>query len=269
MRLSEARALLAAMARPDAGRGKLDLSFDGEVAHLRIDHPSARSALSLSMMVDLADAIERLTSFSGRLLVLSSTDPRSFCSGGDLSDLLAALAAPDRALEMTRAMSCVLASLKDLPLVSVAAIDGAAIGGGAELATAVDLRVAGPEARLQFVQGRLGIAPGFGGTSRLVQIVGRQAALRLLLTGRAVGPGEAVSMGLVDHRCDGPALSGALAWLSDLFEMPLPSVRAIKQQIAAASPTPLADGDGPPFAEIWGGPAHREALARLGFGPSR
>jgi ethylmalonyl-CoA/methylmalonyl-CoA decarboxylase len=264
--LQEARDRLAGWARER--RGAMRLELEGPIAHLRIDHAQARSAMSLSMMTELADAVLYLQSWDGMLVILSSTDPRAFCSGGHLGEITEAVSTPEDAADMSRAMGTVLAALRDLPAVSVAAVDGLALGGGAELVTATDLRVAGPEARIQFVHARLGIAPGWGGTARLVQLVGRQAALKLLLLAchrgaAGIGPGEAFQMGLVDHRCDGPAVPGALAWLAELCALSVPAVRAVKRQLAQAEPTDQGYEGAEPFSEVWGGPAHREALQGL------
>lgn len=247
------RGLICAGAEP-AGAVRLDL--DGPVAHLRIDHPRARGAMTLSMMVDLADAVLALGAWDGALVLLSSTDPRAFCAGGHLGQLLAAIDAPEKAHTMCVAMGVVTDALAALPAVSVSAIDGLAVGGGAELVTATDFRVASPEARIHFVQARLGIAPGWGGTRRLARIVGRQAALRVLTTARPLFPGEAVELGLVDHRCEGRAVDGALEWLADLRSRPPEAIRAVKQQILATS----RDEEASAFASVWGGPAHVRAL---------
>src|SRR5687768_3140940 len=145
MRVEEARDALAGLSTGKHGAVRLEL--DGPVAHLRLDHPEARSALSLSMMAELASAVLQLERWEGVLVLLSSTDPRAFCSGGYLGELVRAAPSGEVAATMGRAMGAVLGALRDLPAISVAAVDGAAIGGGAELATATDFRVAGAEAR--------------------------------------------------------------------------------------------------------------------------
>lgn len=265
MTIQEARAALAGLAPPGERIGEVRLEFDGPVAHLRVDNPGARSAMSVSMMVELADAILALSVWAGALVVVTSTDPRSFCSGGHLGQVTRAVNSPDGARTMARAMSAVLDGLLDLPIVSVAAIDGVALGGGAELATATDFRVASPEARIHFAHARLGIAPGWGGAGRLVRFVGRRAALRILTSARPLAPGEAAELGLVDHRCDGPAVEGALAWLDDLPTLAPEAVRAVKRQVVAAGPArgAGAEAEVEAFAEVWGGPAHVRALASL------
>lgn len=91
-------------------------------------------------------------------------------------------------------------SLAALPMPTIAAIDGVALGGGAELALACDLRVVGPGAALAFPEARLGIIPGAGGCARLPHLVGAARALDLIATCRRVGPDEAVALGLAEYR---------------------------------------------------------------------
>lgn len=266
MTLEQAREALSGLAPPGEGSlGRVLLEFDGPVAHLRIDNPSARSALSLSMMVELADAVATLGRWEGALVVVSSTDPRSFCSGGHLGQLMRAVRSPEAARAMASAMSTVLDALLDLPMISVSAIDGIAVGGGSELVTATDFRVASPEASIHFKHLRLGIAPGWGGAGRLVRFVGRRAALRILTSARPLAPGEAVEIGLVDHRCDGSAVDGALSWLEDLRSLAPEAVRAVKRQVVAAAPSrrDTTDAEVEAFVKVWGGPAHERALAKM------
>ncbi len=244
--------------------GRFTLHYEGPVAHLRIDNPQARGAMTLAMMVQLADAVTELESWTGSLVILSSNDPMAFCSGGHLGQVSRAIDGPDAARTMSLAMMSVLDGLLDLPAITVAAIDGLALGGGAELTTACDYRVAGPTAILHFVHARLGIAPGWGGAGRLVRLVGRRRALRILTDARPLAPGEAASLGLVDHRCPGGAVAGALRAFEQLVAMPPEAVRAVKHQIVCNGPARRdAVTEAEAFAEVWGGPSHRATLERL------
>ncbi len=236
---------------------------DGPVAHVRIDNPTARGAMTLGMMRDLADAVIELQRFEGSLVVVSSTDPRAFCSGGHLKEVAQVVSAGGPAKQMSWAMTAVLDGLLALPVPSVAALQGVALGGGAELAVACDWRVAAPDARIHFVHAGLGIAPGWGGAARLVHLLGRSKALRILTAGRSVTRGEANLMGLVDHGCDGDATEAALAWCSDLLGHSSEAVRAIKAQVAAGGLVRADDRETQLFSEVWGAEAHRDALTGL------
>ena len=166
-------------------------------------------------------------------------------------------------MRISRAMTAVLDGLLALPVPSVAALDGLAVGGGAELAVACDWRVASPEARIHFIHAELGIAPGWGGTARLARLVGRNHALRVLTRARPVSRGEALTFGLIDHACDGRAVDEALVWCEPLLHHPPAAIRAIKAQVAVVAPPRGSVQEATRFAEVWGGPAHQEALDRL------
>lgn len=242
-------------ARAGSNSGEVRLSLEGDIAWIRLDSPQVHNALSTRMMVQLGEAIEALQTFEGRAVVLGSTTPGMFCSGGHLDEVQRALIDPAAGRQMAEAMGAILDRLLSLSLVSVAALDGPAIGGGAELATACDFRVARSSARLHFVQAGLGVATGWGGAGRLVTHLGRRAALRLLTEARALTAAEAQALGLVDLVCEGPAEEGALRLLERLRTLPAAAVRAVKAQVA--DPSQAAHH----FGLVWGGPAHLQALA--------
>jgi ethylmalonyl-CoA/methylmalonyl-CoA decarboxylase len=259
MTLEQARAALASLVPPTERAGRVRLETEGNVARVVLDHRQAHGALTVRMMVELADAVSALRSFEGNLVVVCGTDEPSFCSGGHVWDLEEAIQTQDAARVMSRAMTTVLDTLLDLPIPSVAAIGGPALGGGAEIATACDFRVMGDESRIQFVQARLGIAPGWGGTARLVRLLGRRKAFRVLCSQRSISPGEATEIGLADHRCGPDAVEGALAWLDDVRTLAPVAVRAVKRQLVARDPEEAVEA----FAELWNGAEHKKALGSL------
>lgn len=267
---AEARAVLAELAAGAAARpGAIRLDLAGPIARLRIDNPTARNAMTAAMMVELADAVDRLAAWDGAAVIVSAGDPRVFCAGGHLGDVRTALSGPDRGERMALAMGTVLDRLLALPIVSVAAVDGLAMGGGAELVTACDHRVFGRGAQIAFVHARLGVAPGWGGAGRLVAHVGRRAALRILTTAASLGADDAAALGLCDLVADGPAEGAAAAFLAPVLAQPVAAVRAAKAQIAAAAgraPGGLP-AEAAAFATVWSGPEHRRALARLPGAP--
>jgi ethylmalonyl-CoA/methylmalonyl-CoA decarboxylase len=163
------------------------------------------------------------------------------------------------------AMGGVLDALLGLPQVSVAAIDGLAVGGGAEISTACDFRVLSSEARLHFIHAQLGVAPGWGGTGRLVAHIGRRSALRVLIGGVPLDAMQALSVGLADQVVDEDAPAAAREWLGALGSLSPSAIRAIKRQViagAALRARGLAE-EAEAFASVWGGPDHLAALARL------
>lgn len=201
---AEARALLADV----GGRGAvtLDLHFRPGVAVIKLANDKARNALSPKMMCELAAAVDTLEAAAAapasgapedlRAVVVVG-DGGTFCSGADLgsSD---ALFTPRYGAAMHALMADTTRRLGDLPLVSVAAVDGAAVGGGAELSTATDFRIMTPTATIQFVQVARGVSPGWGASARLVELTGRKNALFLLGTGERLSAAAAASFNLTD-----------------------------------------------------------------------
>mmetsp|Transcript_22411 Transcript_22411/g.68284 ORF Transcript_22411/g.68284 Transcript_22411/m.68284 type:complete len:275 (+) Transcript_22411:160-984(+) len=237
------------------------------VAHLTLRNAERRNALSGPMMVQLDEAVRSLESWhEGRVLLLSG-EGGHFCSGADLGTVRQAIDTPERGALMSRFMTEVLDRLRNLPLLTVAAIDGAAVGGGAELCTAADIRVVSSNARIKFVHTRLGAAPGWGGAARLVQEVGRATALRLLLHSETIDAENAVSIGLAhaagvegESAVDvairtivGPSLEASAS---------VESMRAIKRQVAESSklPSDVLREQTRLFTPLWGAGANRDAV---------
>lgn len=130
-----------------------------------------------------------------------------------------------------------------LPQLSIAAIDGFALGGGLELSMACTIRVATPRSKLGVPEIKLGLLPGAAGTQRLPRLVGRGAALDLLLTGRSADGGEAARLGLVDHLvADGEADAAAAELARHLGSGPFEALAAIVRCVDAAHDLPFAEG---------------------------
>lgn len=263
MTLSEATDLLEALAarRPKIP-GRIALDLDGPVAVLTIDNAAARNSITPSMMVDLAHAVEQLGSWAGAALIVDAAPGPAFCAGGHLGEVLATVDDAASARQMARAMGAVLDELLALPVVSVCAIEGLAIGGGAEIATATDLRAMGPRGALHFVHGALGISPGWGGTRRLVRHLGRRPALEVLLAAERIGAPRAVELGLASIVGEGGAAAAARELLAPALALAPGVARALKRQVCAAEAGDV-HADAEAFAGVWGGPVHRAALAKV------
>jgi enoyl-CoA hydratase/carnithine racemase len=264
--LDEARRVLQALALGRERRpGRVRLELDGPVARLVLDNPASRNALTLGMMIELADHVQTLERWDGVAVLLVAEGDRSFCAGGHLDEVVEAIDGPERAAEMCRAMTEILGTFLDLPCISVAAIGAPAVGGGAELATACDFRVFGPRGVIHFVQARLGIASGWGGTGRLVRHVGPRAALGITAFAAPLDGPAALAAGLADRLVGAPVEEGALAFLAPILAVPPGAARAAKRQVVAAV-RGEPDLDAAAFAERWGGPDHLAALAAMGRG---
>ena len=174
----------------------LRLDADGDVAVLTLDRPEARNALAQRTLLEIAAALQVVESDATvRALVLRGDGP-AFCAGADLAEF-AEMGDAFAGREASLAGQDVVNALAAMPIPTVAALHGAALGGGLELALACDLRVAAEDARLGLPETRLGLIPGYGGTQRLPRLIGEARALDLILTGRRIDAQEALAMGLV------------------------------------------------------------------------
>jgi len=183
-----------------------------------------------------------------------------FCAGGHLGEVRSTLSSREAGRDMALAMGAVLDGLLAQPALVVAAVEGTAVGGGAEILTAADFRVLHRDARIHFVHVRLGVAPGWGGAGRLVAHLGRARALRTLAAAAPLTAEGALGLGLADAVVDGSAIDGALAFLEPFRALPAAAIRAVKAQVVGAG-DPAVQADR--FCEVWGGPDHRAALEAL------
>ncbi len=175
-----------------------------------------------------------------RVMIITSAVDGFFAAGADIKHM-SSIDAPSFAAYGDR-MRAVNARLTAAPWLSVAAVDGLALGGGLELAMACTMRVSGPRGRYGLPEVKLGLIPGAGGTQRLPRLVGRAHALDIMLTGRQVPATEALAMGLVDRLTGGDVAEAAQALAAELAAASLPAQRAVVEAVDAASDRPLADG---------------------------
>ncbi len=177
---------------------------DGAIEVWTIDGASRRNAISRAMLSDLEAHLARAASDRGlRCVVLTGAGDKAFCAGADLKERAAMSAEDVHAFH--RALRRALRGIEAAPQPFVAALNGAALGGGLELALACDLRIASDSAQLGLPEVSLGIIPGGGGTQRLARLVGVARAKDLVLTARRVSAAEALAIGLVTQRRPGAA----------------------------------------------------------------
>ncbi|KXZ44325.1 hypothetical protein GPECTOR_69g418 [Gonium pectorale] len=177
------------------------------VSVISLSRPAARNAIGRQLLRELAEALdvvrqERTT----RCVLVRSTVPGVFCSGADLKER--ATMTQSEASEFVSRIRRTFTELQDLPMPTVAVVEGLALGGGAELALACDMRIMGQGAAMAFPEAQLGIIPGAGGTQaghagrssgRLPRIVGASRAKELIFTGRRVPGTEAGELKLADY----------------------------------------------------------------------
>lgn len=172
-------------------------------------------------------------------------------------------------LKMATLMQFNLARLQALPMITMALIQGKAIGGGAEIAVTTDLRAMAGSSLFGYVHCRVGIVAAWGGGSRLVQLVGPSRAVELMTSGRLVAAGEALSLGLVNEIIDDRQLSAeeVLArgklYLKQHIIGAKSTIMAIKNLVNASRTLPLEQAlvvEGQILSSTWGKAAHLEAL---------
>jgi enoyl-CoA hydratase len=224
-----------------------------------LDRPAAGNALDAATIAALRAHLDAAAADPALRCIVLTGSGRFFCAGGDLKAYRALTDAA--ALEQVfGAARSLLHAIEAHPLPVIAAIDGYAIGGGAELALACDLRVAGEGASLGLPQLRLGIIPGWDGMERLASLVGRGTAMRLLLTGERLRAEAALALGLVDIAAP-VALDAALDIAGGLDRAAPLAIRGAKAAMRALS-LPRAearDAAAAIFARLWFTEDHREA----------
>ena len=197
--------------------------IDG-IGHIRVDRPEKANAYDRAHLVALRDAIATLRA-STSVVIISSTSDRVFCAGADLDEMKQAT--PEDARNLLS--QAVFTEIARSPVVSIAAVDGAAVAGGFELALAADLRVIGADATFRLPETRLGIIPAAGGSTRLTGLLGASVAKQVILGGEDITAAQAVAWGLGREGGD-DALAVATRWAEQIRETS-PEARSAAKRI--------------------------------------
>jgi enoyl-CoA hydratase len=170
----------------------------GQIATVTLNRPKVLNALNAQVFDELEAVFTTLSQTSPvRVILLIGAGEKAFAAGADINELAATDAVSGEA--KARRGQGVFRLIETCGKPVIACINGFALGGGCELAMACTIRVASEAARLGQPEVKLGLIPGYGGTQRLPRLVGRSAALRLMLTGEMIGAAEALRIGLVDE----------------------------------------------------------------------
>ncbi|OMC04921.1 enoyl-CoA hydratase [Mycolicibacter heraklionensis] len=236
--------------RPD----ELDVQLDDGLAIITIDRPHARNAIAPETMAQLDRALDKVA--GAQALVITGGGDRAFVSGGDLKQL-AALRTEAEASAMAWRMRTLCDRIAAFPAPVIAALNGHALGGGAEVAVAADIRIAAADIKIGFNQVSLAIMPAWGGAERLAKLVGHSQALLLAGTGTMLDAPAAERIGLINRVV--PRESFDADWRSLARSLANPSAGEIKRVLGGAS----ADEAVAAFARLWVADAHWEAADRL------
>ena len=190
---------------------------------ITIDRPERRNAVDHDTLLALAEAQREAASGGARVVVLTGAPP-AFCAGADLNGVESG--------EFVTALVAALRGFTELAMVTLAAIDGPALGAGTQLAVACDLRMATPASVFGIPAAKLGIAYGFDMVRRLVSLVGQAHARTLLFTGERIGSAEAQRIGLVNQVVEDEALNATVYNLARSIADNAPlSTRAMKMAV--------------------------------------
>ena len=215
----------------------------GAVARLTLNNPPL-NLVTEELLVELDAALGQLEAADPgavRAVVVSGNGERAFSAGSDVKAFESHTGAAGRA-HFTRE-EAVFARLAELPMPTIAAIEGNALGGGLELALACDIRVASERANLGLPEVRLAVTPGAGGTQRLPRVVGVARAKELALTGRIIDADEAEQIGLVSRVVPvGQAAAAAEQIAADISQRGPLAVREVKSLIDLSADADIGTG---------------------------
>ncbi|XP_016284372.1 ethylmalonyl-CoA decarboxylase isoform X1 [Monodelphis domestica] len=249
--------------------GSIDLQKeDCGIGILTLNNPDKRNAFSGVMMLQLLERVIELENWKeGKGLIVCGAK-NTFCSGSDLN-AVKALGTSQDGVELCMFMQNTLTRFMRLPLISVALVQGRAMGGGAEFTTACDFRLMTPSSEIRFVHKEMGITPSWGGAARLTEIIGSRQALKVLSGALKLDPTIALEIGIADEILqssdEGQSLEEARKWLQQFISGPSEVIRALKTVVSSGKELALEEAletERDVLSTLWGGPANLEAIAK-------
>ncbi|KAI3756564.1 hypothetical protein L1987_56385 [Smallanthus sonchifolius] len=204
---------------------------DSGIIQINMDRPEAKNALGKDMLRGLMNSFEAIsTDPAANVLMICSSVSRVFCAGADLKERLTMDVSEVR--DTVNSLRSTFSFLEALQIPTIAVIEGAALGGGLEMALSCDLRICGEDAKLALPETGLAVIPGAGGTQRLPRLVGKSIAKELIFTGRKISARDALSIGLVNYCVPtGEAYSKALEVARDINQKGPVAIRMAKRAI--------------------------------------
>jgi 3-hydroxypropionyl-coenzyme A dehydratase len=176
----------------------IQLEPQGEIALLRINRPEALNAMNIDVISELSRTVDIVgADESIKVVLITGAGEKSFCAGADISYMVNI--DPITAEKYASSAQSVLNKIERLEKPVIAAVNGYALGGGCELAMVCDIRIASSNAKMGQPEVTIGIPPGWGGTQRLMRLVGPAMAKELVFTGKMISAEEALQLGLVNR----------------------------------------------------------------------
>ncbi len=228
--------------RSDGAFASIAVSFEGPVATITLNRPDRLNAFTVDMTCELADALRMVSGTAAVRCIVLTGAGRAFCAGADLAVLDDVRARHDRAMgqALVDGTRAVYRLMRAAPQPVLCALNGVAAGGGANLALACDLRIAGDDARLGQVFAKIGLHPDWGGTYFLPRLVGTARAMELFLDAELVAADRLLALGLVNRVVPAARLrEEALAWARRIAAAPPVAVARMKQAVYASQTATL------------------------------
>lgn len=243
----------------------VDARVEGAVLHVTLQRPDKRNALSRPLLGELAATFTAWRDNQElSLVVLSGAGDKAFASGGDLKEL-DALRTEAEALAFAATTRAALDTIRYFPVPVLAVLNGDALGGGAELALACDMRIARSHARIGFLQGQLNIATSWGGGTDLFNVLSPSCALQVLCTAEVFGAEAAKNIGLVEAVASGDEAEFVASFIARLSARKPQVMRAFKSlavmRRSGADSAQKAEQEGSHFARTWIHDDHWAAVA--------
>lgn len=231
---------------------------------ITFNRPHALNALNIEAMHAFQSTVTQVADDeSVRVVIITGAGDRAFCSGGDLIELSERETEAD-ARDFITTMGDALLTLERLPVPTIAAINGYALGGGSEIALACDMRIADDKVKMGLVQIKMGLTPGWGAGQRLLRLVGYPKTIEMLLSGEVLRADDLRKLGLVNQIvASGEALTSALEFAATIVSQSPEVVRGIKSLLQAGLHQPYDEALQTArdiFPSLWAADAHLDAV---------
>ncbi|MEN8242810.1 MAG: enoyl-CoA hydratase/isomerase family protein [Chloroflexota bacterium] len=237
-----------------------------QIARLTVNRPEMRNALNWQAMEEFSQVIRRLKTDEEVRVLLIGGAGKAFISGADLG-LVSSLDTKEDGKRLAVEMGKTLAEMRNLPILTIAMIDGHARGGGAEIAVACDFRFISDQATIGFVHSSLGLIPGWGGAHRLFDLVGYSNGLEYISSAKAIDAEEALRVGLVNAVFPEDAFEQkVLAFSNQVTENSWMAIKATKELFLSweqAGHTERGFAERARFMELWSQDERRERFDKI------
>ncbi len=220
----------------------LTTSIENHILTITINRPDKLNALNKTVIEELGAAIDEVyTNPAIKSAVITGSGPKAFVAGADISEFTSLDGKAGKALAQ-KGQDLVFSKIENSPKPIVAAVNGFALGGGCELAMACHFRLCSENAKFGQPEVNLGLVPGYGGTQRLTQLIGKGKAMELMMTGNMIDATEAKQLGLVNYVTPADSLLDKTKELLQIINIKAPI--AIKHIIALTNIAAYGGNDG-------------------------